>query len=156
MDVQTLDARVGSKTGLEKNSVLDELSNLSNFAQNAKPVEETALDDLSNKSSNLDAEPSTTGVVENALEAKEAIEDLAGMLEICSSKEMLAELRSTNGFTPSVLNKASKRLSADKRNQIKEWVFQLNNQAEQQQLHTNELSPDWRSQDASGRMRRRE
>ncbi|MBD2014334.1 DUF3987 domain-containing protein [Microcoleus sp. FACHB-53] len=82
--------------------------------------------------------PGTVLSCPELLESEEAIADLAEILEFCSSKEMLAELRSTNGFTPSVMSKASKRLSADKHNQIKEWVLQLNNQDQQQQPHKTE------------------
>ncbi len=62
------------------------------------------------------------------LDSPEDIEDLAGMLELCNSKELLDELRKTEGFTSSVLNKACKRLSLEKHAQIKAWVVELNQQ----------------------------
>ena len=62
----------------------------------------------------------------NPMESEEAIADLAGMLEICDSKELLAALRETDGFSPSLLNKACKCLSPEKHGQIKQWVFELN------------------------------
>jgi hypothetical protein len=68
------------------------------------------------------------------MESEEAIADLAGILEVCDSKKLLAEIRSTDGFTPSVLKLASKRLSPDKRNQIKKWVIELDQVQSQQQL----------------------
>jgi hypothetical protein len=61
----------------------------------------------------------------NPMETEEAIADLAGILELCDSKELLSEIRSTDGFTPSALKLASKRLSPDKSNQIKKWVIEL-------------------------------
>ncbi|MBD2016148.1 hypothetical protein H6F96_19510 [Microcoleus sp. FACHB-53] len=54
MDVQTIGASVTTTTGVEKDSVLDELSSSSNFAQNTQREKVTALDNPSNKSSNLD------------------------------------------------------------------------------------------------------
>lgn len=60
------------------------------------------------------------------MESEEAIADLSQMLELCDSKECLAELRSTTGYTPSVLNKACKQLSPEKHGQIKQWVIELN------------------------------
>jgi hypothetical protein len=61
----------------------------------------------------------------NPMETKEAIADLASLLQLCDSIDLLAVLRNTDGFTPSVLNKACKCLSPDKSNQIKKWVIEL-------------------------------
>ncbi|MBD2016161.1 DUF3987 domain-containing protein [Microcoleus sp. FACHB-53] len=54
MDVQTIGALVTANTGVEKDLILDELSNSSNFAHNTQLEQVTALDNPSNKSSNLD------------------------------------------------------------------------------------------------------
>ena len=55
MDVEALEVKVDLTTGMEKTSLLDESSNLSNFVQDVQPETETALDKSSNESSNLDA-----------------------------------------------------------------------------------------------------
>jgi hypothetical protein len=65
------------------------------------------------------------------IESEEAIADLASILELCDSIECLAAVRQTEGFTPSVLNKACKRLSPEQHAQIKAWVKQLNQQDEE-------------------------
>jgi hypothetical protein len=81
MDDQAIEVRRDSTTGLGKNSVLDKSSNLSNFTQNAQPGGDTALDDLSNKSSKLDAVeiPAVANTlanpIEKCLEAKEQVAD---------------------------------------------------------------------------------
>jgi Sec-independent protein translocase protein TatA len=54
MDVEVVEEEVNLTSGDEKNLLLDDLSNLSNFAQNLDPERDTALDDLSKKPSNLD------------------------------------------------------------------------------------------------------
>jgi hypothetical protein len=54
MEVQAIETEVPPATDLEKTLVLDESSNLSNFAENTQLEQVTALDNLSNKSSNLD------------------------------------------------------------------------------------------------------
>ncbi|MBD2124869.1 AAA family ATPase [Microcoleus sp. ZQ-A2] len=59
------------------------------------------------------------------MESEEDIADIAGMLEICNSKEYLADMRGTNGFSASVLKKACERLSPEKRLQIEEWEVEL-------------------------------
>jgi hypothetical protein len=53
-DVETIGFGVDLTTEFEKNSLLDELSNLSNFAQSVEPEQDAALDNLSNELSNLD------------------------------------------------------------------------------------------------------
>ena len=76
MDVEAIGFGVNLTTEFEKNSLLDELSNLSNFTQSVQPEEDAALDNLFNESSNLD-EPTpveaTTPAssVENTSEATE-------------------------------------------------------------------------------------
>jgi hypothetical protein len=55
MDVEALEARVDLTTEVEKTSLLDESSNLSNLVQDVQPETDTALDKSSNESSNLDA-----------------------------------------------------------------------------------------------------
>jgi hypothetical protein len=55
MDVEALEGKVDLTTEVEKTSLLDESSNLSNFVQDVQPETETALDKSSNESSNLDA-----------------------------------------------------------------------------------------------------
>jgi hypothetical protein len=54
MDVEAIGFGVNLTTEFEKNSLLDELSNLSNFTQSVQPEEDAVLDNLSNESSNLD------------------------------------------------------------------------------------------------------
>jgi hypothetical protein len=76
MVVEAIEAEVVLTTGVEKSSLLDELSNLSNFAQDVEFERDAALDNLSNVLSNLD-EPTpvetTTPAspVENTPEATE-------------------------------------------------------------------------------------
>ena len=76
MDVEAIGFGVNLTTEFEKNSLLDELSYLSNFTQSVQPEEDTGLDNLFNESSNLD-EPTpveaTTPAssVENTSEATE-------------------------------------------------------------------------------------
>jgi putative DNA primase/helicase len=67
----------------------------------------------------------------NSIESEEAIADLTGILQLCDSIEYLAALRQTEGFTPSVLNKACKRLSPEQHAQIKDWVKELNQRDEE-------------------------
>jgi predicted transcriptional regulator len=55
---------------------------------------------------------------------EETIVDLAGILEVCDSREILQEIHQTPGFTPELLNQACKYLSAEKHAQIKAWVEQ--------------------------------
>jgi len=55
MDVEALEAKVDLTTEVEKTSLLDESSNLSNLVQDVQPETDTALDKSSNESSNLDA-----------------------------------------------------------------------------------------------------
>jgi hypothetical protein len=55
IDVEALEVKVDLTTEVEKTSLLDESSNLSNFVQDVQPETETALDKSSNESSNLDA-----------------------------------------------------------------------------------------------------
>ncbi len=64
MDVEALEVKVDLTNEVEKTSLLDESSNLSNFVQDVQPETETALDKSSNESSNLDA-----------LDTKEAVAD---------------------------------------------------------------------------------
>lgn len=52
----------------------------------------------------------------------EVITDVAGMLGCCDSPEMLHELRECDIPVP-VLKLAARQLTADKRNQIREWVM---------------------------------
>jgi hypothetical protein len=66
--------------------------------------------------------------IQGQTESPEEIADLAEILELCNSKELLQALRRTEGFTPSLLNIACKRLSGDKHSQIKAWVLELNQQ----------------------------
>ncbi|MBD2130079.1 DUF3854 domain-containing protein [Microcoleus sp. ZQ-A2] len=60
------------------------------------------------------------------MESEEVIADVSQMLELCDSKEFLAELKGTTGFTSSVFNQACKRLSPEKQAQIRNWGIQLN------------------------------
>jgi hypothetical protein len=77
MDVEALEVKVDLTTGMEKTSLLDESSNLSNFVQDVQPETETALDKSSNESSNLDALDTeiapfpSTNPVENAPQPRE-------------------------------------------------------------------------------------
>jgi len=76
IDVETIGLGVDLTTEFEKNSLLDELSNLSNFAQSVEPEKDAALDNLSNELSNLDeftpVEATTSASpVENTPEATE-------------------------------------------------------------------------------------
>jgi hypothetical protein len=69
MDVEALEAKVDLTTEVEKTSLLDESSNLSNLVQDVQPETDTALDKSSNESSNLDNFPKHIMDVE-ALEVK--------------------------------------------------------------------------------------
>lgn len=51
---------------------------------------------------------------------------LASLLESCTKKRDLAILREDSAFTPEELNKASKLLTGEKHQQIKNWVAELN------------------------------
>jgi hypothetical protein len=53
---------------------------------------------------------------------------LSECLQACQSPEMLADLRAI--APPQALKQATKRLSAKKREQIKEWVLVLNSASE--------------------------
>lgn len=157
--IQAIEVTEDSTTGLEKNSVLDELSNSSKIAQNTQPVEETALDDLSNKSSNLDAEPSTVSAVEpTAVEGEdedewmqiENLRDMAQKLEACD-EETLSILRES--WPAHAMNAASKLLSPESHARIKQLVLTLN-QAQSQPTQSPESKVNSRIQydEYSGRI----
>lgn len=124
-------------------SNLDNLSNLSNNASSADIVDNAALDNPSKKSSNLDTLDKTAQPTELAqaptiageevsqaevypMKSETVIADIAKMLSLCDTKECLAALRATDGFTPAVLSEASKRLPPEKYAQIKAWTIELN------------------------------
>lgn len=55
----------------------------------------------------------------------EIIEDVSALLSDCESLEMLADLRKCD-IPPDTFKQASRCLQAEKRQQIKEWVLELN------------------------------
>jgi hypothetical protein len=67
MDVEALEAKVDLTTEVEKTSLLDESSNLSNLVQDVQPETDTALDKSSNESSNLDALDTEEAIAPNRL-----------------------------------------------------------------------------------------
>ena len=68
IDVEALEGKVDLTTEVEKTSLLDESSNLSNFVQDVQPETETALDELSNQSSNLDVLDTEEAITPMSLE----------------------------------------------------------------------------------------
>ncbi len=102
----------GGVSSVEKNQILDELSNLSNNSQDDQLVGNTALDDLSKESSNLDnqqklvAEAIASEEVAQPIETtlEEQVAALASNLvdDICPNKEELAVERSL--YSREVLN----------------------------------------------------
>lgn len=58
------------------------------------------------------------------------ISELTEYLQVCDSKEFLRDLRQTEGFTPEAFKKAATRLPEAKRQQIKQWVLELNSVSE--------------------------
>jgi hypothetical protein len=77
---------------------------------------------------NKPEESTENSVVDHTTEVwnkPEEIEIIASWLNDCESLEMLSVLRESS-VPPSVFKEASRRLSASKREQIKEWVLELN------------------------------
>jgi hypothetical protein len=159
MDEQELDDNqdeVESTSG--KNQVLDELSNLSNNAQDVEIVSNTALDDLSKKSSNLDDldvshfsatnAPTELGLLEQSAQLlqsaqiAETVENFDDDLSAENLQAIAADLAAEDlcpnkevlaelrkCWSPDALNAACKLLSSERHAQIKSWVAQLNQPA---------------------------
>lgn len=96
-------------------------------------------DDVPDSITKESTEPidSTAAVTTDDLWGNEVICGLAELLEICDTKEQLQELRQTEVFVPKLLKQACNLLPAGKRQQIKQWVLELNSSPDApQQLAT--------------------
>lgn len=89
---------------------------LSHFVNTQKVAQSEPV--LETSAATPDAEPMPT------LADEETILDLAGLLQLCDSRQALQEIRQISGFTQALLNQACKHLSAEKHAQIKAWVEQ--------------------------------
>ena len=73
---------------------------------------------------NLPPEINNTNSIQEPMDSEEAIADLAWMLERIEDAEGLAELTRYEGFTPTQLNRAARRLLPIQRQRLRQWAIQ--------------------------------